>query len=87
MSSCQRLQIQRPMSQAPRDPSTTASTMVATPLSTATQREDLNLNALSLLQGQMSKKNPVWLFQTAAASERCFLIKAITTYLRVRPMN
>lgn len=56
MSSCQRLQIQRPMSQAPRDPSTTASTMVATPLSTATQREDLNLNALSLLQGQMSKK-------------------------------
>lgn len=29
MSSCQQLQIQRPMSQAPRDPSTTASTMVA----------------------------------------------------------
>lgn len=29
MSSCQQLQIQRPMSQAPCDPSTTASTMVA----------------------------------------------------------
>lgn len=56
MSSCQRLQIQRPMSQAPRDPSTTASTMVATPLSTATQREALNLNALSLLLGLEVKK-------------------------------
>lgn len=56
MSSCQRLQIQRPMSQAPRDPSTTASTMVATPLSIATQREALNPNVLSLLQGQMSKR-------------------------------
>lgn len=29
MSSCHQLQIQRPMSQAPRDPWTTASTMVA----------------------------------------------------------
>lgn len=49
MSSCQRLQIQRPMSQAPRDAWTTASTMVAQPLSAATQRGALNLNALSLL--------------------------------------
>lgn len=49
MSSSQRLQIQRPMSQAPRDPSTIASTMVVTPLSTATQKEALNLNALSPL--------------------------------------
>lgn len=49
MSSSQRLQIQRPMSQAQHDPSTITSTMVATPQSTATQKEALNLNALSLL--------------------------------------
>lgn len=49
MSSCQQLQTQRPMSQAPRDPLTTTSTMVVTPLSTTTQREALNQGALSLL--------------------------------------
>jgi len=61
MSLCQRLQIQRPMSQAPRDPWTTGSTLVATPLSNATQREALNPNALSLLQGQMSKRKSLFI--------------------------
>lgn len=42
MSSCQQPQTQGPMSQAPRDPWTTTSAMVATPLSTATQKEALN---------------------------------------------
>lgn len=49
MSSGWRLQIQRPVSQAQRDPSTITSTMVATPQSTATQKEALNLNAPSFL--------------------------------------
>lgn len=63
MSSCQRVQIQRPMSQAPRDPSTTATTMVATPLSTATQRGLEPKRSQSAMRSDVKKKKKAGYFK------------------------
>lgn len=81
MSSCQQPQIQRPMSQAPRDPSTTASTMVASGHTTEHRHTE---RGLELKRSQFSIRSDVKMKECGYFKRQP---KAVAAYLRVQLMN
>lgn len=81
MSSCQQLQIQRPMSQAPRDTSTSASTMV---VSGHTAEHRHTERGLELQRSQFSRRSNVTKTELGYFKQcpkvKSFLFKAAATY-------